>query len=146
MKQFVFTLQSLYDMKLSEEEQQKIRMQQITEKLLKQTQELEDMKKAFSQTRQLYRQRINRGLQAAELNRYNQYFSDLSEAMLLQKEKINQTEKEKEDCLKEQIETKKEIKTLDKLRESQYEAYLHEVKLEEEKTIGDLVSYKATTK
>lgn len=146
MKQFVFTLQSLYDMKLSEEEQQKIRMQQIQERLLKQTRELEDMKQAFSQTRQIYRQRINRGLQAAELNRYNRYFTDLTESMQLQKEKIIQTETEKENCLKEQIETKKEIKTLDKLRESQYQAYLQEVKLEEEKTIGDLVSYKATTK
>jgi flagellar export protein FliJ len=146
MKQFVFTLQSFYDMKLSEEEQQKIRMQMIIERLFAQTEELSRMKKAFNQSKQTFCEKISRGLKSDELAQYNRYFSSLTEGMMVQKERIAKTEKEKEKCLKEQIEIKKEIKTLDKLRESQYEAYQYGLKLEEEKEIGDLVSYKVASK
>ena len=38
----------------------------------------------------------------------------------------------------------KEIKTIEKLREEQYKAYLEEVSKEEEKVLGDLISFNKT--
>ncbi|MPN52590.1 hypothetical protein SDC9_200252 [bioreactor metagenome] len=66
--------------------------------------------------------------------------------MHAQKKKIQQMEFEKAKCLQEQIAIKKKIRTYEKLRTTQYEAYLQEVKLEAEKEIGDIVSYQTAMK
>ena len=146
MKKFVFTLQSLYDMKIRTEEQQKIQMKKIQDRQLKLNEELNVLKKSFENTKEKHSKRLKEGVLSRELNQYSQYFKDLTSAITRQKGMIAQAEREKQKLLEEQIETKKEIKTLNKLRDSQYQAYLHELKIEEEKIMGDLVSYKETIK
>lgn len=146
MKQFVFTLQSLYGMKVKIEEQQKIQMNRIQDKQRRLIEELNVFKKTFENTKEKFAIRLKQGVESNELTQYSQYFFDLNSAITLQKENIAQAEKEKQKLLEEQIEIKKEIKTLNKLRETQYKEYLQEVKLEEEKAIGDLISYKVIAK
>lgn len=146
MKQFVFTLQSLYDMKIKVEDQQKIQMKRIQDKQRGLIDELNVFKKTFDITKEKFNMRLNEGAQTDELAQYSQYFTDINSLIMLQKENIAQVEKEKQKLLEAQIEIKKEIKMLNKLRENQYEEYLQEVKLEEEKIMGDIVCYNVITK
>ena len=61
--------------------------------------------------------------------------------MAIVRERIKKAEKIVSECQSRLIVTMKEIKTYDKLRAEQYQEYLKEVQSEEEKVIGDLVSF-----
>jgi flagellar FliJ protein len=145
MKQFVFTLQTVLDIAFSTEKQQKIEMKKIEARLSSLFLELEEMRRSFAGAKANHAKEIVNGIQAERLKDYSQYFESINAAMIIEKEKIRAVEAEKEKLIEEQIQTKKEIKTLEKLKDSQYEAYLQELKKEEEKAIGDLVSYKASS-
>ena len=145
MKQFVFTLQALYDMKQNIAEQQKIRMRIILDKQARLAAELNSLKRSFDDTKERFDGKLQSGFKSDEFVQYGDYFAKLTASITVQKEQILLAEQEKQKCLEEQIETKKEIRTLEKLREKQYKEYLQELKMEEEKEIGDLVSFKVSS-
>jgi flagellar export protein FliJ len=74
------------------------------------------------------------------------YFSDTNQAIRGQKEKIRVARVERDKARQDLVQTRKEIKTYDKLRDSQYQQYLMDQKIEEEKVMGDLVSFRAAAK
>jgi flagellar protein FliJ len=142
MKKFAFQLQSLYDVKLTLEEQQKNQLKQVEARLAKLNEEMEVLQYSFAKTREEYRIETETGIQAEKLSWYGGYFDLLNKSMTLQREKIAQAEAQREKCLETLLEIRKEVKSLEKLKDKQYEEYLKEVKNEEEKAIGDMISYK----
>ena len=72
---------------------------------------------------------------------YGQYFDSLKAAMAVVHMDINRLEKEKDLCLQKLVNTRRELKLLDKLRESQYAEYMENVKKQQDKCVDDLVSY-----
>ncbi len=142
MKKFVFQLQSLYDVKQTLETQQKNQLQQIEAKLAKLREEMELLQDSFAKSREEYRAETEKGIQADRLSRYGEYFDLLNRSITAQRERIAQAEVQRKKCVEALVEIMKEIKALEKLKEKQYEEYLKEVKNEEEKAIGDMISYK----
>lgn len=144
MKRFYFSLQSLFDIKKTVEKQQKKEMKIIETELSELNYELSDLERIFQETKLCYNQEVSQMMQINKVNHYNNYFASLTEKIKKQKEKIKAQLIKKEECIKAQIETQKEIKSLDNLREKQYQNYLLEVRKEEEKAIDDIVSFKIT--
>ncbi|MHB1313888.1 MAG: flagellar export protein FliJ [Christensenellales bacterium] len=142
MKQFKFTLQALWDITILSEKQVKIRIKKIEQRLSEFLREQEEMKKSFTNTKTKYLYALNKGSQTHIVAQYIHYFDNLNSLMDIQTEKINKLEREKQKLGEEQIRIRKELKTLEKLRENQYSQYMVEVKREDEKVMGDLVSYK----
>jgi len=145
MKQFAFSLQSLYDIKKTVEFQQKIQMKTIEAKLAKLEEELREIWANIENTKHMYTEDIQSGVQANKLVQYSRYFDLLNVSLTMQQERIATTEKEKQKCLEAQVETRKEIKSLEKLYEIELEAYNTLLKQEQDKAIGDIVSYKVAT-
>ena len=142
MKKFVFTMHSLWEITLSSEKQIKIRLKRIEQKLNELSKELDEMNQVHANTKMKYLSAVQKGTHPDTLTQYVRYFDKLNHLMDMQREKITKVEKDKQKCMEEQINIRKELKTLEKLRDNQYAEYLLEMKKEEEKIIGDLVSYK----
>ncbi len=145
MKKFVFTLQGVNDIALATEKQLKIEMQRIEDRLRRVLQEIEDTRLEFRTLKaRCFEQMRQDGIESQSLVQYERYFEKLEAALQVLKQTKTQIEREKEKCLQAQIENRKELKTLEKLREKQYQEYLSELRREEEKAIGDLVAYRST--
>ena len=145
MKKFAFTLQAVEDITLATERQLKLEMQKIEERLRQTLRRIEETKaeRAGAANRCALQMRTN-GMDAETLVHYGHYLEKLDAILDVLYEEKARIELEKEKCLQRQIENRKELKTLEKLRKKQFEEYQAEQRREEEKTIGDLVSYRST--
>lgn len=144
MKQFVFTLQSLYDMQENIEKQIKMQMAAIEAELAKCFSEMETLNKNFENAQIEYCRVMAGSVTAVKIKNYGRFFERLRALILLQQGKISQLEAEKEKCLQKLVHVRKEKMLLDKVREEQYSEYLCDVKKRQAKMIDDFVSYKTT--
>jgi len=143
MKKFKFTLEAVNKHKLTIEKLQKAelkRAQAIMQQLLD---EENRFKNAWIQTGESLDKILRSGENAvAALAEHDAYFRYLREALIKVKGKIIKAQEVIDEIQERLILTMKELKTYDKLRDEQYQAYLKEVQIEEEKIIGDMVSFK----
>lgn len=146
MKKFKFTLQSVYELSLSTEKQQQIQIKKLEDTLARLRYELEELKVAYLDGKDRLAEEMKKGLSSDKLSQYNVYFENLINTMISKKESILRVEEEREKWIQKIIETRKEIKTMEKLRDAQYEAYLFEERQESEKEIGDIVSFNVASK
>lgn len=146
MKRFTFTLQAVENLTLSTEKQQKTRIKQIEDYLSRLRIQLEQMKEAYLDAKERCAEEMKIGLSSEVLAQYSAYFESLIQSMIQQKEKILRSETELDEWLQKLVQTKQELKTLEKLKETQYEQYLLEEKQEAEKEIGDVVSFNVASK
>ena len=144
MKKFVFTLQSWYDMQLSIEKQQKLELKNIEAELLKRHEELEQLNSDFDKASGEYCLALSKGVTAPYIKDYGQFFDSVKSAMTTVRLEIGRLEREREQRMQKLVHTRKEIKLLDKLRESQYAEYQDSAKKQQNKFVDDLVSYNVT--
>lgn len=144
MKQFVFTLQALYDVQESIEKQLKMQLGAIETEIAQLTREIEALNARFDRVQSEYVTVMTGGVVAVRLHHYGHFFEKLRTVMLLEQGKINRLEIEKEKCLQKLVHVRKEKMLLEKLREEQYAEYLVEVKKQQAKMMDDFVSYKTT--
>jgi len=145
MKQFKFTLQAMWDLTISAEEQLKMQMQKNEETLVRLKYELDSLEKARMKAKQAYIQNMQKGMQADMLKSYTSYIDEYNLLINKQKAMIERVEMEKQRLVAEKIRLYKELKKLQSIRDKQYAEYLTEVKNEEEKEMGDIISYKIAT-
>lgn len=144
MKQFVFSLQSLYDIQGSNEKKYKIQMGDIEEELRKKIKDLEVLNANYEKLTKEYCKVVSRGVPASKIKEYGDFFERLKTVIGMVQDKIKSLENEKEKCLQKLIQVHKEIKLLDKLRETKYEEYMDELKKTQDKRIDDLISYRVS--
>ncbi len=144
MKQFVFTLQPLYEMQESIEKQYKMQMSEIEAELVKRLNDLDVLSGNFNRMKGEYCEAMAAGVQAVKIKEYGNFFDRLKAVMGLVQDKIASLEKEKEKCLLKLVQARREKKLLDKVRESQYSEYMDEIKKEQDKLVDDLISYRAS--
>ncbi len=141
MRRFKFTLATLLKIKEALEKQRKQEFAEA-ERLLRIAQdELAALYAEFESKRAEYNEKLQSGMDVNGLVGFSQYFTYLRERTDLQKIKVRQAEAERLKRQEALIEAMTEVKALNKLKESQYEAYLQELKAEQEKEIGDFVSF-----
>ncbi len=142
MKQFEFTLQALYDMQENIERQTKMRLGALEAEIRQCIQELEVLNAHYDKAQCEYCSVMTDGVAAVRIRHYGSFFEKLRAVMLLEQNKINRFETEKEKCLQKLIHVKREKMVLDKLREEQYSVYLVEMKKQQANMLDDFVSYR----
>ena len=146
MKRVVFTLKAVYDIALSNEKQQKNLLRKIEERIRLLYGRLEGMLSELSDSRARCAKDVDAGTDALRLSQYARYFESREELIAAQKQSIALAEKEREKIVEALVAIRKEIKSLESLKEKQYEEYLAEEKREQEQAIGDVVSYQVASK
>ena len=140
MRRFKFTLATLLKIKEALEKQRKQELAEAERLLRIAREELEALYTEFETRRAVYNKKLKTGADVNDLQAFSRYFVYLSERTELQKVKVQQAEAERLKRQEALVEAMTEGKALNKLKEAQYEEYLQELKLEQEKEIGDFVS------
>ena len=142
MKKFVFSLQALFDYKLTVEKQQKAELRKAQQFLKELIAEELRLLNAYAENERSLEKALRENKDVATaLSEHDAYFRYLRDALKEIRERIVRAEKIVAECQARLIITMREIKTYNKLRSEQYYEYLKEVQSEEEKEIGDLVSF-----
>lgn len=142
MRQFIFTLQALYDMQEKIEKQYKMQLAVIESEIAKHTREMDALNSSFDKVQSEYCGVLTGGVAAVRIHNYGHFFEKLRAVMLLHQGKINKLENEKEKCLEKLVHVRKEKMVLEKLREEQFAEYISERKKQQAKLMDDFVSYK----
>ncbi len=142
MKKFKFTLESVARVKNSTKEMQET----LLHNAQKQLNELNDRINYLNDSLRIHDSMIiaqmSEGMSCESLIMHNNYKVYILDAIQKTVVEIKKASLHHENCRKALVETMREIKTLDKIKDKQYAMYLEEFKKEEEKIIGDFVSFK----
>ena len=142
MKKFKFTLQALYNYKLTVEKLQKAELKRAQQALQELLDEEQRLIKAWADNERSLEEALRKGENVgAALTEHDAYFRYLRDALIEIRIKIVKAEEVVRECQERLILTMKEIKTYLKLRDEQYQVWMKEVQLEEAKEIDDLVSF-----
>jgi len=142
MKKFKFTLQPLYNYKLTVEKLQKAELKRAQQALQELLDEETRLIKAWGDNERSLDEALRKGENVgAALSEHDAYFRYLRDALIEVRKKIVKAEEVVRECQERLILTMKEIKTYLKLRDEQYQVYLKEVQAEEAKEMDDLVSF-----
>jgi flagellar export protein FliJ len=142
MKKFVFSLEPVNRYKLTVEKLQRAELKSAQEALRLLRLEDEALVNAFGRARDELLGAISGG--APDVNEfvaYNRFFEGVRDAREALAPRIRRAEDEEEACMARLITTMKELKAYKKLRDAQYQAYMKESDAEDEKSIGDLLSF-----
>jgi flagellar export protein FliJ len=146
MKKFSFSLQPLLKVKGIQEKQKKAELAEIQRLLAELYAQQAELNRQFDDSRLRYGRDMRNGMPLPQMAwhvNYADYLQAQLKALLL---RIAETEQKKEIKQTELLALRKELRTIDKLRDEQYRAYLQEVLKEEEKVLGDLISYNKSIK
>ena len=142
MKKFVFTLQALYNYKQTVEKQQIAELRKAQQALRELQAEEHRLELAYAENERSLERALRENIDVASaLSEHDAYFRFLRDALKEIRERIVKAEELVAQCQDRLMVTMKEIKTYKKLRSEQYIAYMKEVQAEEDKEIGDLVSF-----
>jgi len=142
MKKFVFTLQPVYNYKQTVEKLQQAELKKAQQALRELLDEEDRLLRAYAQNeRSLEKALRDNENVAAALSEHDAYFRFLRDALKEIRQRIIKAEEVVRKCQEQLIRTMKELKTYVKLRNEQFQDYLKEVQIEEDKNMGDLVSF-----
>jgi len=142
LKKFKFTLQSLYNYKLTVEKLQKAELKKAQQALQELLDEEQRLIQAWADNEISLEEALQKGENVGTaLSEHDAYFRFLRDALIAVREKIVKAEEVVRECQERLILTMKELKTYLKLRDEQYQAWMKEVQAEEAKNIDDLVSF-----
>ncbi len=142
MKKFIYTMASLLGTKYSLEKQIKQRLFEEEHKLFICLSEINGLDIKKSETKeQMYKEGTKN---IRELLSITQYYSSLEKKKSKKVSESIELETSAESIRQELRDITEDIKILEKFKEKQYEAYLSELKREQDKEIDDLLTYKIT--
>ena len=142
MKKFIFSLQSVFEYKQTVEKQRRRELKKAQDALRILRQEEQRLEDSFLENSKALGELLEKGAGIKEaLPKYDAYFRYLRDAKEELQVKIDEAEAVKTKCMAELITTMKEIEVYSDLREEQLNRYLAEVRAEEEKEMGDIVSF-----
>ncbi len=141
MKKFAFSLQSVLKVKTIQEKQKKQELAEIRNRLNELYAKQAELNKELDDSSLRYGDEMRKGMSVPRMA-WHTNFADYIKTQLQQLDVIiRQTLEKKQAKQLELFALVKEKKTIEKLREEQYRAYLEEAAKEEEKILGDLISY-----
>lgn len=145
MADFKFRLQKILEHRETLENVKKGEFGKVQNKLKLENEKLTELKNTKQAVAAKKEEISKTSITMNELQKYNNYLMDLSEKMQLQTKTIEQVKQEVEEVRKELIETTKDKKIIEKLKTRDYEEFLYEEKIKEEKENDQFVSYSSST-
>ena len=146
MKKFKFTLHALLHLKESLEKQERNNLGAATRRLNELMGERDDMLARRESAQQEYGEKLVSGMRALETQQFTAYFRMMKDMLEEQERRIAEAQAEVEACRKRLVEVLREIRMLENLKDKQYQEYLQEAQVEQDKLIGDFVSFQSKTK
>ena len=146
MAKFNFGLSSILSIKEKIEDLKKNEMAKAIMELEAEKERLRYLEQIRHDTIASFRESLNMGVKPEDIKQHNYYLDKLKLMIKAQKLAIVRAEEKVEQCRLALVEAMRERKSLDKLRENEYEEYLVEEKKEEQKAIDEVVSYKTAVK
>ncbi|MDP4153162.1 MAG: flagellar FliJ family protein [Bacillota bacterium] len=142
MKKFKFSLESVLRIKLAREKQKKGELGEIEFRIINKNTELKKIQNDLNNLDLDFENHLKKtnAIWLVSYEHYKKVLSDKAEIVLTELSKLY---KEKELCQQQLITVIKERETLEKLREQQYNVYLHEMQKEYEREIGDFMGFHA---
>jgi len=146
MAKFKFKLQGLLNIKQKIEDQKRQEYGLAVAGLELEKQKKQDLLDKREESIVEFRKRINEIVNSQSHSSYNNYIEFLKGEVLRQEKVILEAEKKVEKKRQELVEAMKERKTMEKLSERQYEEFLLEQKLAEQRIVDEIVSYRFDNK
>lgn len=144
MKRFVFTLQSLLNVKLSVEKQYMAELGICEQRIQAFMKEKDTLVFRLNMKKTEFAQECKSGVKPSDLATYSIGFKTLRDKILTQEEKIQMAEDEKARVQKKLVEVMGERKMLENLKEKQREEHKVQQRAEDAAAIDDFLSNKVT--
>lgn len=146
MKKFEFSLQPLFDYKVTIEKQQKAELKRAQQALVELLAEELRLENAYAENERSLERSLRENVDVTSaLIEHDAYFRFLRDALKELRHRIVEAEEYVSECRAKLMLTMKEIKTYTKLRAEQYQIYRKEVQTEEDKEMGDIISFNAVS-
>ena len=143
MKRFKFTLETVANYKKTVEKSRKADLSDAQNELRRLEAIRLDLEGIFNRNTEQRQQAIEENTSdTAELIRYDVFFKYLREEIDKVNEEIKKAEAHRDKCMELVIEVMKEVKVFQNLKEEEYLQYREEVRIEEEKEISGIVSFR----
>lgn len=145
MKKFVFSLQTLLNLRESIEKEQKNQLQVIQAKLHGLRKDLHRIQAQKLQTVTTFHRECGEGVTTSRMKEYHAFFEAMEKRIEEQKKAIKEMEKKEEHQKQLVINTMKQKKILETLRDKHYQQYLLEEQAEEQKRLDELAAQRAAS-
>lgn len=146
MKKFRFTLQSLYDVKLTIKDKLQAEYAEAEAAWRAALERQLGLERLYEEEIAAFEARAREGVTASELTRAAAYHEDLRERIQRAKAETARTSKIMSEKREELVAVHKEIKVLERLQEKQYAGYLKELEKDEAKVMDSILSFQETEK
>lgn len=145
MAGFNFKLEKVLNYKEILETQKKSKFAQVKQRLIKEEELLDDF---FNHKNELIKEKniSSKEIKVWELSMYNSYIDMINRKINQQQTIVKRTKEELKKVKDEMIDSVKEKKVFEKLKENEYEKFMYEQKKNEEKLVDNLISYKNSTR
>lgn len=138
MKKFVFTMESMLKIKISMEKQLKNKQSQVLSRLKSCFNEIQGLENKKIEAKESYFSKA--GMSVKDMQVFRMHYKSLEDNRLLLKKNAEDIKKELAEVQKQLIDVTIEKKTLEKLKQKQYEKYMYEYNREQEKELDDILS------
>jgi len=142
MAKFIFRFKSYLSVKEKIEEQKKIAYGKALRRLEEEKQKKREMQRARTEAIRSFKEKVQTKIRPADFQLHNNFLAYIKEAIAKQEIVIKKAEAEAEEKRLELVEAMKARKTLEKLKERDYEEYVFGEKKLEEKVTDGVVSFK----
>lgn len=146
MAKFFYRMQNILDIKYKLEEQAKQEYMAVRIRLNEAMAELDNLKQRKGSYMTLYRQLVSQKLEILEIEECKNAIILMDEYIYNQKQVVQRIERELDIAAQKMNIAMQERKIHEKLKENQFEEFLHELNQEEMKEIDQLVSYQYNNK
>ena len=146
MAKFIFRLQGIFNTKQKIEDLKKQEFGLAAAEVEREKQKKQELLNKKEETIIEFRHRIDEILNSPGHENYNNYIEYLKKEVVRQDKVILEAEIKLEQKRNELVDAMKERKTLEKLRERQYEEFMLEQKLVEQRVVDEVVSFRIPVK
>jgi len=146
MAKFIFRLQPILGLKEKIEDLKKNEFGKAVALLAMERQKKIEMEQLKADTIDGFRDSIKQGINPDDIRQHNWYINKLKHMIEKQVQVIFRAEAHVEEKRAELVEAMREKKTLETLKENEFEEYLEEEKRAEGKIVDEIVSYQSSRK
>lgn len=139
MAKFVFTMHSVYDLKVAEERKMKLELASALDNVRKLEAEKAELEDTVSRTIQKMNARSAKGMTAGDYQNYYSFIDLTRENIEKTAEKIKKAQQIADKKQEQLNQIYKDKKALEKLSEEQYKEFLKEEALKESKELEDIL-------
>lgn len=141
MRKFVFTLDSVLLARQTQDKEARKELARIEQRLIEQNKIRTDLNEALSDQVWQWRQKMASGLGTRILQQFDQGFTELQSRIAEQTKRIQSVEQERVRALERIQQLHREIRSLERLRDQQWQSYQTLVAQEQDREMDEFLSF-----